>query len=243
MDSATFARWAYAVAALPGSHPGVDANLREQFERQGFFVGQLPPELVQRFLEAMGRSRDVEFRAEDHLTAYVHNPAIGAYLAGLNADHVWKEIDTELRWAISDVLDEIRPAVTSCLGGPWRTLNVRLWKSHSQAQEAAANAWHKDGFPPEVLKIMAYLTEVGAGKGSIEMRLPQGTAVVQGPPGMWLLFRNSDIDHRALAPDPGQPERVALEITLCRSLTASSWPVSAGLNSSYPQHPWYQSLA
>lgn len=230
--------WNYfgrTAAALP--YATVDPNLRNQFERDGRFVGTFSPGLVTAFLEAMERAADVPFRADDFIDRYIHND-LSPYLEGLKNDHTWVEINAEIRWLIAEMIDEIRPLVSSCIGGEWRVLNLRFWKTHPNAREAAAHAWHDDGFVPEVLKIMSYFSEVGPGKGALEMQLPGGVEILEGSPGTWMLFKNSAIKHRALAPAAGAPERIALEITLCRSAAPDAWPVFAGLNCSYPYFPW-----
>jgi hypothetical protein len=59
-------------------------------------------------------------------------------------------------------------------------------------------------------------------------------------PGAWALFKNSSVQHRGV---PGtRIERMAVEVTICRSSEFDTRPRYAGLNAHWPLFPWIDAL-
>ena len=83
-------------------------------------------------------------------------------------------------------------AARAC-GYPIRIVNVRCWNlTQSSAQDAAANAWHRDGMPESVLKIMVYLTAPSEEAGTTQVKLADDNLVtLAGPARAFMLFDNN----------------------------------------------------
>ena len=100
-----------------------------------------------------------------------------------------------------------------------------------------ANAWHSDGFPPGIYKLLFYLDPADKNKGSTEIRLPDGSSkVVEGPAGTWLLFNSTDLNHRGLPAT--SDERVIINATVAPAFKENRCPIFAGLNANFPWFPW-----
>ena len=71
--------------------------------------------------------------------------------------------------------------------------------------------------PSGHLKLMIYLDGIGNELGSLEIEVCEP---ISGPPGLAVLFKNSDLNHRA-RPPAGDSLRPVIEVTLQRTLLAS----------------------
>ena len=148
----------------------------------------------------------------------------------LNRDHSYRNMDEPTKAAVSEILEHLKVYIASLLGTPWRALNVRSWTTKKGAQ-IGPNAWHTDGDHPGILKLMLYGTPTGGEYGGIECEHGQ----LRGE--AWLLFRNSVVQHRAVAPSRGGIERVATEVTLCQSNEFDLEPKFLGLSARKPTEP------
>ncbi|MCX6994705.1 MAG: methyltransferase domain-containing protein [Chlamydiae bacterium] len=137
--------------------------------------------------------------------------------------------------ALKPILLELKEPVTECIGTPWRVVNVRAWKTPPKSEEFGPSNWHTDGMPSAVLKIMFYPLGASSEKGTVALQLPHGVHTIEEGAGAWVLFRNSELVHKAVNPRIG--ERIAIEITLLPSLTYDLRPISAGQNARHPYTP------
>ncbi len=115
---------------------------------------------------------------------------------------------------------------------------VRAWKTAPGSEEFGPNAWHTDGLPLSVFKIMYYPLGADYEKGTIELQTPHGVHAIEGNVGTWVLLKPSEVVHQAIAPQVG--ERIAIEITIIPSLSLDLNPISAGQNARHPHLPWQQ---
>jgi hypothetical protein len=158
--------------------------------------------------------------------------------AGVNRQHVFVWPLAETLWVLRDILDVLREPVAAALGSPWRLLQIKAWTTEAGHIDVGPNEWHKDGQPPDLLKIMIYLTETGPDLGGLEVELPKGkVAALAGPPGTWVLFYNSVMRHRGVAPKKEGIKRVVIELTLVPWLTFDLEPRYLGQNARHPFWP------
>lgn len=228
-----YPRWVRRVSRL------LFARTDDDFQRSGVKIGGLSSDALQSLREAIDRAPPRLIRTADHDEGYEFNAGLGDYERILNRDHVYVQLGADQAAALRRVIRLLRRPVAAALGSPWRVVNTRCWKTSPSASESGPNAWHADGFPVAAPKLMIYLTGAGPSLGSTEIRALDGTTIfVEGPPGMWVLFRNGDLQHRGIAPQVG--ERIILELTLAPALRFDATPVFAGLNAKYPRRPWYR---
>lgn len=208
-----------------------------EFAARAYLVGHLPPVLVERALAMVRRARVIEMRAGDSLPGYRSSEKVYKVAKTLNAGHRYFMPEPVDRVALSSLIAALGPEVHRALGTEWRVVNTRILETLPSAAIMGPNAWHGDGFPPELLKIMVYLSPAGPACGTTEFQLQGGaTSCIEGPAGTWVLFRNSTVIHRGVPPTTGT--RLAIEITLAPSWRRSTEPVFAGLNATYPEYPW-----
>ncbi len=218
--AATVQVWAAYLAALP-------ATPQADFARNLHAYGFLPPDLASRCAAAIKGAPEADYSAKAYRTAWTDGPA--------PAGHVYKALDARTAWELSEVVEALQEPVAGLLGSPWRTLNVRSWISTQKASSGPYD-WHTDGEPEGIFKVMLYWTPTGNGGGGLEIDSGGGTATpLAGPAGLWVLFANSTLLHRAIAPTTG--ERIATEITLCKWPRMDTGLRSIGANVRHPMYP------
>ena len=207
------------------------------FAKDGYAIGHIPQDQVEACREMIRDADPVVMRAEDSAPGYRRSEKVYKVAKTLNAGHRYFRPRVGQLGPLVRVLETLGPGVREALGTEWRIVNTRVLETLAGAGVMGPNAWHGDGFPPDMLKVMLYLSPAGRESGTTELRLPDGSSlVVDGPAGTWVLFRNSVLIHRGLPPLSGS--RLAVEITLVPALRRSVVPVFAGLNATYPEYPW-----
>jgi hypothetical protein len=118
---------------------------------------------------------------------------------------------------INKLHSEIRSLFHAEVGSPFVFVNTRMWISRPLGDRFGPNALHTDGFEAGHLKVMVYLSPLDTEHGYLEVK-DRGTRNIIGePPGVAVLFRNSDLEHSGV---PGTKfPRTSIEVTLMRSHT------------------------
>jgi hypothetical protein len=140
-----------------------------------------------------------------------------------------------LRLLMKSCVNQLREPVARALGAPWRILNVRVWTTPAVAAAHGMYAFHHDGFPVAIFKIMIYFTPMDREYGTLEIDRDGKIEALSGPAASWVLFYNSTIIHRGI---PGTAfERGSAEITLSRAKKFDLTLRQPGLNAHYPVQP------
>jgi hypothetical protein len=140
-----------------------------------------------------------------------------------------------LRLLMKSCVNQLRQPVARALGSPWRVLNVRAWTTPAAATAYGMYAFHHDGFPVAIFKIMIYFTPMDQEHGTLEIDRDGEIMALSGPAASWVLFYNSTIIHRGI---PGTAfERASAEITLSRAKNFDLTLRQPGLNAHYPVQP------
>lgn len=156
----------------------------------------------------------------------------------INREHRYYRIDARQLWSIWDVLDDYSEILSDVLGSSWRVLMIKSWRT-DQASEWGMNQWHTDGCANSALKLMFYLTPLVSGEGGIEFQDSSNQILsVVAPAGSWVLFQNSHILHRGVAPTIPGKHRMVIEVTIGQALSLDTKPLFAGSNARHPYHPW-----
>ncbi len=214
-------------------------NLHEDsnFAKFGIKQGTLSDAVIVPLLRSLEQRTLKPISVADCLAGYIRHPDLSPYVRDLNVSHTFLPLGPEQLNCVRILLSSLAEPVASSLGTPWRVVNVRCWKTHPKAIQMGPTAWHTDGFPQVVFKVMVYLSGAGWELGTTEIQLNDCSTIhVKGPPGCWILFKNSKLLHRGIAPRQG--ERLILEITGVPSLRNDLRPIYAGLNALYPRFPW-----
>lgn len=209
------------------------------FSRQGYRMGRLPEGPVAALVDSLERATPVLLAMDDYAPGFAFNDALNPEaVAGINRSSLFLDLGDEQRQRLIPLLEALEEPVGACLGTPFRVINVRCWKTPADAAREETNGWHTDElFPPEVLKVMIYLTPAGPQTGTTELALEDGSRVVaEGPPGTYMLFKNFERTHRGVPPRAGA--RWVLELTVAPWPEDDLRPFHAGLNAEFPLVPW-----
>jgi hypothetical protein len=217
---------------------GLDPKRNEQFLQYGFRQGVVDDDLNLNFLNAFQHAKMIPFVCEDFDPNYLapYDGVPNGIEEQLNKRHTYVMLGDAQLNALQPILSVLQKPVSECIGTFWRVVNVRAWKTPPQSEEFGPSDWHTDCMPSMVLKIMFYPLGASEEKGTIALQCSSGIYTLNEESGAWILFKNSDILHKGVAPQTG--ERIAVEITIMPSSSYDTTPISAGQNVRCPSIPW-----
>ena len=223
-----------------------DRYLQSEIKTKGFVTGRLDADLTTRLQDMVEPADTALFKASDAKDAYAYSPNVEAYEDTINADHHHYALTPAMLWQMNEITETFDPIIRKAIGTPWRVLNVRIWKTPAAIPETVHKgslAWHDDGMPPDMLKLLIYLTDLSPETGMVEWKVSEDeTATLQGPAGSWLLFQNSVVFHRGIPPTKPGTHRTLLEITLTPSAVNNTTVVHGGNNARHPWRFWQTDL-
>jgi hypothetical protein len=215
------------------------ASMSPSFAEQGYHLGHLRAADVERARSALIAAPTVLVKASDYDAGYMFNADLSPEGEdAVNRDNTYFAFTPEVLASTQPILDALVEPVRSCLGTPWRLVNLRSWRTPSNAGAVESNGWHRDApYPPMVLKIMVYLSEASPETGTTEVVQPDGSRTIAlGPAGTFMVFKNFELTHRGVPPMRG--ERLVLEVTVAPHTEDVQRPVHAGQNADFPLSPW-----
>lgn len=220
--------WAPYLSAFPAPDP--------VFTHLGYTVGQVPPPEASALRQAITAAPGELLRNEER--EGIEAPKLKpAKLSLMNERHVHRAFTEDLRRALRDALRTLGAPIAKALRTPWRVLACRSWTTEPGAT-GGPNDWHRDGGIVGIMKIMIYSSRTGHGYGGLLLKTADGKiATISGPAGLWVLFQNSRIEHRGVAPTLPDAMRVATEITIAPAQAFDLEPRFFGHNVRYPIHP------
>lgn len=228
---ASWGGYGHLVRTLTPGGPSAD------FAARGYVVGALSPALVEAAVAMVRSSPQITMQPGDSLPGYRSMGKVYKVAGTLNAGHRYFRPEDRDHGPLVALLSALGTPVREAMGTEWRVVNTRILETLPNAAIMGPNTWHGDGFPPDLLKIMLYLSPAGPDCGTTEFQLDGSrTSLIEGPPGTWVLFRNSTLIHRGVPPRTGT--RLAIEITLMPAWRRCTDSVFAGLNATYPEYPW-----
>ena len=119
----------------------------------------------------------------------------------------------ELLAHLTDLLSSIATEIESVLGCYWSVGAVRVFAQRPGTSELSK--FHRDNWPPGIRKLYIYPDGAGPKQGSTEFELPSGEKrAIEGGPGTWTIFDNSNLSQRAQCPQQDMPPRKAIEIQI-----------------------------
>lgn len=233
-----YPKYVKAIAALDQTH----AITNSRFSSFGCFQGIFPEELTDALIQSLAHAKVIPIIEEDYNKQFHAFIGFHQFEGYFNSHHKFLMLEDDQMKALTPLLETLKNPVSDCIGTHWRVVNVRCWKTHPRELQHDQNGgWHRDGFPFSSWKLMIYPFGASFEKGTTEFVSQGNLQHVDGPKGTWFLFKNSEIDHRTIAPPlvHGAEDRLIIELTLVPSLDWSGEPFCAGLNASWPYSPWF----
>jgi hypothetical protein len=229
--------WNRFLDALEGLRGGNSAA--DEMGEHDMVSGTLPAAITARIAAELERARPQPLRLSEGDPDYAYSNLTIEQTEMLNRCHTYLHLAERQLWVIEEALGWLEQPVARSLGAPWRVLNLRAWRTPPGACADGPNDWHSDGFVERFLKMMIFVTPVGPRSGTLELETRAGERrTVSGPAGSWVLFESSRLLHRGIAPEAGEPPRVAIEVTLTPWIRCELRAYSGGLNARYPLYPW-----
>lgn len=189
--------------------------------------GTLPQWLVDK-LRNVVQNAPIEDISNAHVAGAVIAKVSDVELDKLNQHHSYRLLDEPTKRVLGLILENLKIEITEFLDSAWTVLNVRSWTTKMGAA-MGPNKWHMDGDDPRVLKLMLYGTPTGGKYGGLEFE----GGKLNGE--SWIVFYSSLLKHRAIAPTKEGIERVATEVTLCKSKVFNLEPKFLGFTARYPE--------
>jgi len=214
--------------------------------RKGFVTGCLDSDLTTRLVKMVERAGTVPFTSNHARENFAFSSGVDQYEDTINADHHHFKLTPAMLWQLNEVTQTLSPTIQKAIGTPWRVLNVRIWNtpaSNAIEERKGSLAWHLDGMPPDMLKLLIYLTDLSPETGSVEWKLSENeTSALEGPAGSWMLFQNSGVIHRGIPPIKPGTHRTMLELTITPSAINNLTVVHGGNNARHPWRFWQTDL-
>jgi len=211
-------------------------NLDSEFRKNELKIGELSPADLNLLWECIKRSPLLPRTSHDCISGYYYDEHAGTLEKGWANHFRFFDLKKETK-NIKNVLSNIAPTIRSCLGHPFRIANMNCWGMMPSSDGFGSNAWHNDGFPPGMYKLLIYLNPPGRETGTSEVRLPDGSStIIEGPAGTWVLFNSTTLLHRGLP--ASSVERTIINVTIVPAFKESVYPVIAGVRANFPWFPW-----
>lgn len=210
--------------------------MNQHFIEKGFIQGTIPQEFIHEFLNEFKSAKAIPFRIEDFDLNYDAGKIGLSTENELNYSHIYYMLEERHLNVLKPILLSLQKSVAECIGTPWRIVNVRVWETLAKSNQEGPTGWHTDCMPPSLLKVMIYPYGANEEIGTTELQLSNGSSIVNGDPGTWIVFKNSEIVHRGRPPKNGK--RLVIEISLLPSLTYDLDAICGGLNGRFPKLPW-----
>jgi hypothetical protein len=223
-------------------HRGDDAFLKHDESIVAIYGNALPlhkfvvaDEILALLINEFDKSKRIESCCSTSGADYVASKFKTEIYEKLNLNHSYLDCSTwhnSIENLISIHMSDILRATRS----PFLVVNVRAWETKPDAGDFGPSAWHRDGMSRGHLKLMIYLNGLGNELASLEI---EDFEPIYGPPGLAVVFQNSNLTHRA-RPTNGSSLRPVIEVTLMRTLLdpARKKPFIGHDNDRHLRHPY-----
>jgi hypothetical protein len=217
-----------------------------EFSTLGMVSGHFDSPLTANIIAEVGRSPTVPYAVSD--TAYsVPEPESPGYPETppsqekkYNEIFIFRKPTPAALNALTEAIESIRDRIEAELNSYFRVIQVRYWEVKPGGEGVGTNAWHTDGFPRHMCKILSFFSDYDSELGTTQFKLLNQTHVVpSGKAGGWFLFQNSTVEHCGLPPKREGAVRKTFEVILGPSFVTSCKAIFAGSNGHYPHRPWY----
>lgn len=216
---------AYARAKAPAGRPEVSET--------GLHVGRLSAEQTALLQEIFASCEEKPLDPFAFRTGYLFEPRKSVHDSMSRINRYFEPSD-RFRADFPRILDPLAPEIEQASGHFWRACAVRIFSVRPVPE---THSFHFDGWPLAIKKLYFYPNGVDRELGSTHMIDKRGRElIIEGGPGTWVLFENSQVKHQALA--NATKERPTIEITVAPSFWTDTTLVEAGTNGMFPFYPF-----
>jgi hypothetical protein len=212
-----------------------------ELANKGITSGDIPDELAAALSNAIRRSRTGSWDSKTGHPQFINFPVNPEKTEGLRTGMIWYSLSAEALWHLGDLYDHMRDHVAESLGAPWRVLGNRCWGVTRDILPEGPNKYHLDGLPIGIYKIMVYLQPMNREYGTIQVQLASGEEIIfEREKPTWVLFKPSELQHRAIAPSLPDYSRLSIEVKLIPSPKFYLVPYETAQLDRIPVRPWYR---
>jgi len=197
-----------------------------------YYLFHLDQKWLKDMLRAFDLSNNINLGVDYH-PMYLSSNTKKEAARMLNRNNQYKD-GKDLVSVIELFLNHHKDQLSEAIGSPHRIINIRAWEMLPATEIFGPSDWHTDGFHSGHMKIMLYLTELSASGGSIQL---WNNSPLESKPGLVLVFKNSDLMHRAI---PGRiGSRKLIELTVQRTeVDYALKPVTGSTDDRHLVAPW-----
>jgi len=198
-------------------------------ERTGLYDrGRLSPGDAATLLRLFNDCPAIALSADDFHPGYNFDPS--GSLAKINS---YRRMTPAFEAKLSEVLASIAPAVEQICGHFVRIVSSHIWSLNPGPRNYQ---WHLDWWPLALKKLFIFPSGADESLGSTAFRLKTGEEViVRGPPGTWMIFENSALEHKGI--ESQVTPRPTIAINLAPAFRTDLSLFDAGTNSGFPWFP------
>ncbi len=198
-------------------------------EKTGLYdEGRLGPEEAGILLGLFRECPVIPFSADDFQPGYNFDPT-----GSMEHINTYRKMTPAFEAKLGEVLARIAPAVEEICGHHFRIVSSHIWSLNPGPHKYQ---WHLDGWPVALKKLFIFPSGVDERRGSTAFRLKTGgERIVSGPPGTWMIFENSALEHKGF--ESLTDARPTIAISFAPSFRTDLRLFDAGVNSGFPWFP------
>jgi hypothetical protein len=181
---------------------------------QAWVVFAVGPDVVAEVQRTFREARVLPISSKSAGSQFIGDVHKEQEYADLNAHHRFYDPE-DFRAAVGHFARANQSNLEAAVRSPFRVVNARVWATLPTSGYGTVE-WHTDGFLDGHLKVMLFPNQLDVQHGAIQL---ENRGPLEEPAGTCLVFRNSDVMHRAVT--GSLHERPVIEITLQRLLC---WP-------------------
>lgn len=204
-------------------------NSAPPIARTGLFdQGRLNAEDTESLFRLFQDCPVIPYSADDFRDGYSFDPT-----GSLESYNTYRRMTAAFESKLSEVLCKIAPAAEEICGHYIRIVSSHIWSLNAGPHRYQ---WHLDWWPVALKKLFIFPSGIDERRGSTAFRLKTGEEkVLQGPPGTWMIFENSGIEHKGF--ESLTEARPTIAISFAPSFRTDLRLLDAGANSGYPWFP------
>lgn len=212
-------------------HPGAGPP---PIERNGVFdEGRLDAADTEALYKLFHECPVVPYFADDFRDGYSFDPT-----GSLESYNTYRRMTPAFEVKLNDVLERIAPKVEEVCGHYFRIVSSHIWSLNPGPRRYQ---WHLDWWPVALKKLFILPGGIDEGKGTTAFRLKTGEEkMAKGPPGTWLIFENSGVEHKGV--ESSSVPRPTIALSIAPSFRTDLRLLDTGANSGYPFFPLELSL-
>jgi len=203
-----------------------------EFKKNGVYVFPLQEDLGEELLGFFDKTLQIDFEVNDVGCNFLVTDLSEKSIVNLNKENnFYKAPSEKVQKALSNFLEEISPEIEMQLGHGWKVVNVRAWNTKPEAN-FGPSAWHMDGDPKYLRKIMFYPLPPNEDNGSLEFfDRKGGRSCLESKTPLCVLYDSSVLKHRGRSGKTGC--RPVIEISIVPSNVSECEYIFEGQNARY----------